>query len=126
MKTITTVILALLLIISTCCSNQDSISRQSADLKMKVSAPKTDLHAAGVTDDLEAIRQHIKAGTDLNILESSRASTPLITAAVMDKTDAAKLLIDAGASLDLQNYYGSTPLHSAAFFCREEIVKALL
>ena len=93
---------------------------------MKVSAPKTDLHAAGVTDDLEAIRQHIKAGTDLNILESSRASTPLITAAVMDKTDAAKLLIDAGASLDLQNYYGSTPLHSAAFFCREEIVKALL
>jgi len=38
----------------------------------------------------------------------------------------ARALINAGADLDHQNYQGSTALISAAFFCRTEIVEALL
>ena len=35
-------------------------------------------------------------------------------------------LIEAGADVNCQNYEGSTPLITAAVFCRTEIVKALL
>jgi hypothetical protein len=104
------------------CGNQD----KSAESQTTVSVPKVDLHSAVVLEDLEAIRQHIKAGSDLNVLEPSRASSPLITAAALGKTEAAKILIDAGADLNYQNNDGSTALHTAAFFCRVEIIEALL
>lgn len=45
---------------------------------------------------------------------------------VLGKNEIAKVLIDAGADINYQNYQGSTPLISAAFFCRTEIVKILL
>jgi hypothetical protein len=35
-------------------------------------------------------------------------------------------LIEAGADMTITNNEGATPLHIAAFFCRTEIVKALL
>ena len=38
----------------------------------------------------------------------------------------AKILIDAGADINFQNNDGSTALHTAAFFCRPEIVELLL
>ena len=53
-------------------------------------------------------------------------STPLMSAALFGKTEIAKLLIDAGAMLNVQNNEGSTALITAAFFCRPEIVKMLL
>ena len=34
--------------------------------------------------------------------------------------------MEAGADINLQNNDGSTPLHTAAFLCRVEIVEALL
>ena len=108
------------------CGNQHKSPREPAESQTTTSVPKVDLHSAVVTDDLEAIRQHIKAGSDLNVLEPSRASTPLITAAFLGKTEAAKILIDGGADLDFQNSDGSTALHTAAFFCNVEIVEALL
>ncbi|NIR47349.1 ankyrin repeat domain-containing protein [candidate division KSB1 bacterium] len=108
------------------CGNQDESSRQSAESQTTVSAPEVDLHSAVVTDDLEVIRQHIKAGSDLNVLEPSRASTPLITAAALGKTEAAKILIDAGADLNYQNADGSTALHTTAVFGKFEIAKILI
>jgi len=126
MRTITTVILALMLFTLVGCGNQDKSPRHSAESQTTVSAPRVDLHSAVVIGDLEAIRQHVKADSDLNVLEPSRASTPLITAAALGKTEAAKILIDAGADLNYQNIDGSTALHTAAFFCSVEIVEALL
>ncbi|MHC4535978.1 MAG: ankyrin repeat domain-containing protein [Planctomycetota bacterium] len=126
MSTIITVILALMLFAFVGCGSQDESSEQSAESQTTVSVPEVDLHSAVVAGDFEAIRQHIEAGSDLNVLEPSRASTPLITAAALGKTEAAKILIDAGADLNYQNNDGSTALHTAAFFCRVEIVEALL
>lgn len=108
------------------CGNQNGSSEESQEKQETVSAPATGLHAAVVTNNLDAIRQHIAAGSDLNVLEPSRASTPLLTAAALGNTEAARILIDAGAALDYQNSDGSTALHTAAFFCHEEIVAALL
>lgn len=89
-------------------------------------APKIDLQTAALTGDIEAVRQHIKVGSDLNVKEPTRGSTPLITASLFGKTEVAVALIEAGADVDYQNYEGSSALHTAAFACRIEIVKALL
>jgi len=126
MRTITIIILVLMLFTFVGCENQDKSPRQSAEPQTTVSVPKVDLHSAVFTENLEVIRQHIKAGSDLNALEPSRSSTPLITAAFLGKAEIAKILIDAGADLNYQNVDGSTALHTAAFFCRVEIVEALL
>ncbi len=126
MRKLTTAITALMLLSFIGCGKDDTSSRQSAESKTTVSTPDVDLHSAVVTDDLESIHQHIKAGSDLNVLEPSRASTPLITAAFMGKAEAAKILIDAGADLNYQNADGSTALHTAAAFGKTEVAKILI
>ena len=126
MRKIATVILALLLFAFVGCGNQDESPQQSAESRTTASVPKVDLHSAVVTGDLEVIRQHIKAGSDLNVLEPTRASTPLITAAFFGNTEAAKILIDAGADLNYQTADGSTALHTAAAFGKTEVAKILI
>lgn len=88
--------------------------------------PDIDLHTAVMTNNINAVKQHIAARTDLNSKDPVGGSTPLITAALFGKTEIAQLLIDAGAGLNIQNNDGSTALFTAAFFCRTEIVKKLL
>jgi len=99
------------------CSNQN---------KSKVTAPKVDIHTAVVTGNLEALQQHIDAGTNLNEKDPYGGSSPLISAALFDKPAMVKLLIKAGADLNFQNNDGSTALITAAFFGRPEIVRMLL
>ena len=84
------------------------------------------LHEAIVAGDLDAVRELIGSGADLDARDPASGSTPLITAAVFGRTDAARALIEAGADPDLQNGDGSTALITAAFFAREEIVSDLL
>lgn len=88
--------------------------------------PEVDIHTAVVTGNLEAVRQHISAGTDINIKDPMGGSSPLISAGVFGRPEIARVLIDAGADINLQNNDGSTALHTAAFFCRTEIVQMLL
>lgn len=92
----------------------------------KEGAPDVDLQTAVITDNAEAVKQHIAAGSDLNEKDPFGGSSPLITAAVFNKPEMAKLLIDAAADINFQNNDGSTALISAAFFGRPEIVKMLL
>ena len=114
MKTVTTAMLIITLLTVVGCSTKEN------------PAPKTDLHTAAATGNLDAVQQHIKAGSDLDKKEPTRGSTPLLTATVFGKTEVAKALIEAGADVNYQNYEGSTALITAAFFCRTEIVEALL
>lgn len=88
--------------------------------------PATDIHTAVVIGDLESIRRHIEAGTDLNSVEPLGGSTALITAIVLDKAEIARTLIDGGADINKSNNDGSTPLYCAAFFGRTDLVKVLL
>ncbi len=79
-----------------------------------------------ISGNLEAVKQHIEAGTDINMKDAMSGSTPLITAASFGKIDISKALIDAGADLSVKNNDGSNALHVAAFFCRVEIVQMLI
>ena len=92
----------------------------------KPAPPSVSLPDAARQGDLPSIRQHIKAGSNLNEKDLVTGSTPLITAATFGQTDVARALIHAGADLNVSNNDGSTALISAAFLCRTEIVRDLL
>jgi len=83
------------------------------------------IYLAALQGNIEAVKQHIGAGSNLNERDAY-GSTPLIVAATFGKTDVAKALIEAGADLDARNNDGATALHAAALLCRTEIVGALL
>ena len=88
--------------------------------------PSIGLHEAALQGDIEVIRQHIKAGSNLNEKDPSGGSSPMIIAATFGKTEVVKALIEAGADVNYKNNEGSTALHAAAFFCHTEIVEDLL
>ena len=107
-------------------SNITSLAGNKSEAKSMVEKPKIDIQAAIISNNLEIVKQHIEAGSNINAKDPMGGSTPLITAATFGKTDIAKALIDANAELDIQNNEGSTALHAAAFFCHVEIVKMLI
>ena len=102
-------------------TEEDSIKDEAV-----VKAPTMDIHTATLLGDLDVIKQHIAAGSDLDVKEPAVGSSPLISASVFDKRDVARALIEGGADVNLQNNEGSTALHTAAFLCRLEIVEMLL
>ncbi|WP_353124372.1 ankyrin repeat domain-containing protein [Parapedobacter pyrenivorans] len=120
-------LLVVCIAITTSCAGEGNSSRQ-ADQPSNGTAevPQVDIHTAVVTSNVDALRQHIAAGTDINAKDPFGGSSPLITAAVFGKADLAKILIEAGADLNFRNNDGSTALISAAFFGRPEIVQLLL
>lgn len=106
-------------------STKDGTTK-STEIKSVVAAPNIDLQAAIMSDNIEAVKQHIEAGTDINKKDAMSGATPLITAVSFGKNKIAQVLIDAGADLSLKNNDGATPLHVAAFFCRVELVQMLI
>lgn len=122
LKTIGLYLLAIVFFAS-CGSKESSAQKNSGSKK---AAPAVDIHTAVVTDNVQALKDHIAAGTNINEKDPFGGSSPLISAAVFGKPEMAKILIDAGADINFQNNDGSTALHTAAFFCRPEIVDMLL
>lgn len=113
-------LVAVTLFITSCSSEAQN------NAKADVEPPAVDIHTAVVTNNRAALQQHLDAGTNINEKDPFGGSSPLISAALFDKPEMAKILIDAGADINFQNNDGSTALHVAAFFCRPEIVKMLL
>lgn len=114
-----TVLFLVTIVLAASCGSKDSTAQTKE-------APAVDIHTAVVTDNREAVKQHIVAGTNINEKDPFGGSSPLISAALFGKPEIAKILIDAGADINFQNNEGSTALHTASFFCRPEIVKMLL
>jgi len=87
--------------------------------------PHVLIQVAALQGNIDEIRKHIKAGSDLDE-KDAYGSTPLIIAITFGKTEVAQALIEAGADLMITNNDGSASLHIAAFFCRTEILESLL
>lgn len=118
-------VLSLLNILNACKEKKEPAA-QVAETMETIQQPAVDIHTAVATENTAALKQLIESGADLNVTEPMGGSTPLISACLFGKTEMARLLIDAGADLNVQNNEGSTALHTAAFFCHAEIVKMLL
>lgn len=120
----------MLLLTLSSCSQAESNKGSSADnqpvMTAKAEVPDMDMQTAIITGNLEAVKQHIEAGTPINTKDQLSGSTPLITSVTFGNKAIAEALIDAGADLNLRNNDGATALHAAAFFCRIEIVQLLI
>ena len=120
----------IILLMTSACAQSGSSSKADSNKESrtltKTEKPAMDIQAAVISGNLDIVKQHIEAGTDINVKDPMSGSTPLITAATFDKSAIAKALIDADADLTLKNNDGATALHVAAFFCRVEIVQMLM
>lgn len=88
--------------------------------------PTISIWQGAITGNTAVVEQHIAAGTDPDAKEDYGGSTPLILSTIFGQAEVTRIVIDAGADLELRNSKGSTALHQACFFCRPEIVKMLL
>jgi ankyrin repeat protein len=73
----------------------------------------------------DLLREYIKAGNDVNIIGSWSGSTPLQSAAAAGNLKLVRILLDAGAKVNLDDG-GWTALHAAAGNGRREVVETLL
>src|SRR5450432_1915554 len=106
--TIAFIFLTTLLFVTACNSNSQTNNAKP---------PQVDVHAAIATNNVQALKQYISTGANLNAKDPIGGSSPLITACLFGNAQMAKMLIDAGADLNFKNNDGSTPLITAAFFC---------
>lgn len=88
--------------------------------------PTVDIWAAAGAGNLEALKQNLAAGVNVDAREPVGGSTPLIIAALFGQTEAASLLLQQGAKIDARKNDGATALHVAVFFCRPETAQLLL
>ena len=126
LSSITTALFLVAIIFFGSCNDRKVSTQKSIPSQSTSKAPAIDIHAAVVSGNVEAIKQHLAAGTNINEKDPFGGSSPLISASLFGKTEIARMLIDAGAEINLQNNDGSTALHTASFFCRPEIVVMLL
>ena len=84
------------------------------------------IHRAAEQGDLEAIRKHIAAGSDINAQDGRAGETPLHRAITRGQTEAARLLIEGGCDLNIgRTKDGDTPLDMAEGRGRTEIAELL-
>lgn len=75
--------------------------------------------------DYARVRKLLNAGADINAREIE-SETPLMYAAVEDRTEVVKLLLDRGAEINLQSVNRETALGRAVGMSRYEAVSMLL
>ena len=92
----------------------------------KAKAPGRSIHRAAMNGNIEAVKQHLDAGTDVNAKDVIKR-TPLHYAAFYGHKVVAELLIAEGADVNAKNgLSGETPLHHAAYGGHKEIVELLI
>ena len=69
------------------------------------------IHDAAKTGNIEAVKQHLDTGTDVNV-KDDEVGTPLHLAAVFSK-EVTELLIANGADVNAQDEDGETPVDIA-------------
>jgi cytohesin len=83
------------------------------------------IHNAASAGHIEAVKQHLAAGADVNAKDSV-GWTPLHLAAIYDHRETAELIIGNGADVNAKNDGGFTPLHAAALNGHKGIAELLI
>ena len=88
--------------------------------------PPKDILEAGESGNIEAIKQHLADGADVNA-KNKAGQTPLHEAAGRGHNkEVAALLITAGADVNARDANGMTPLHYTALGGHKEIAELLI
>ena len=89
-------------------------------------APDISIHDAVEKGNIEAVKQHIAAGTDVNAMGGMSGGTPLTFAAIEGHKEIVELLIAKGADVEVADLLSATPLHRAASWGHKEIAELLI
>ena len=81
--------------------------------------------AAAYNGNIEAVKQHLAAGTDVNVKGGFADGTPLHYAAANGHKEIAELLIEKGADVKAKDEGGKTPLDVAIQLKRTELADLL-
>ena len=84
-------------------------------------APDISIREAAKAGNIEAVKQHLSAGTDVN-WKNKLGWTPLHSVATKET---AELLIAEGADVNAKDMYGETPLHFAIIYNKTNIADLL-
>ena len=84
------------------------------------------LYEAAESGDIEAVKQHLADGTDIELKCTGCGSTALGHAAKHGHNEIAELLIENGADVSAKSLKGLTPLHYAAVNGHKEIAELLI
>ena len=76
-------------------------------------APDISIHEAANEGNIEAVKQHLAAGTNVNARHKSGGLTPLHFAAYYGHEEIVELLISKGADVNAKRSNGATPLDLA-------------
>ena len=87
-------------------------------------APDISMLLAVAKGNIEAVKQHLAAGTNVNAIDVD-GETPLHKAALMGHKEIAELLIAEGAGVNAKDEGGKTPLDWAIHFKHTEIADLL-
>ena len=82
------------------------------------------IHQAAMSGNIEAVKQHLSAGTNVNAKDKGGV-TPLHYAARFDYKKIVELLIATDADVNAKNKNGSTPLDRAIQYKKTEIADLL-
>jgi ankyrin repeat protein len=88
-------------------------------------APDISIHEAARDGLIEAVKQHLPAGTDVDA-KNTVGSTALHRAAANGQKEIAELLIANGAEVNAKKKNGYTPLHQAARSGHKEVAELLI
>ncbi len=91
--------------------------------------PSVDIHEAARTGNIEAVKQHLDAETDVDVRSFIAKETPLHEAAASGHKEIVELLIAKGADVNatpLHKELNSTPLDYAASSGHKEIAELLI
>ena len=88
-------------------------------------APDISIHQAAIDGDIEAIKQHTAAGTDVNA-EDDDGWTPMHRAVYYGRKEIVGLLIANGGDVNATDVGGGTPLHYAIDDGHKEVAELLI
>ncbi len=111
-------------------SSIERLLKDGIDVDAKDYDGETPLSSAASFGHLKSVRFLLSKGANPNITNDSGDTALLSVGLISDNTEddieIIRLLIKAGADIDFEDSNGSTALHSAVFFGRAYLVKALL
>ena len=84
------------------------------------------INIAASEGNLEAVKQHLANGVNLNAKSETTDLTPLMSAAGMGREDVAIYLIEKGADINVKGAKNSVPLHFAAMHGKKKLVELLI